>query len=90
VEVEIKIEQVSRREVVVPVVAGPGARVRPDSVRVTIEGPASVVSSLPVVSARIQADTLAPGKYDLAPVFKLPSDIRVVEVEPGTVEVHIR
>ncbi len=79
VEVKIVIEPVVKRELWVRVSAK--GRVKPESLRVVIEGPRSAVERA-VVSAE------APGKGKVAPVVKAPSSVRVVSVEPQEVEVR--
>lgn len=90
IEVEVIIEPLSAKSLAVPVVIeGKRAWLSPDSVVITIEGPASLLSAFSGTPGKIRADTLSSGTYKLSPEIRLPKDIRLVKMEPDKVEVRV-
>lgn len=91
IEVEITIEPVSTRTMMVPIILeGKRARFSPDSVSITIEGPASLVAAFSGTVGKVKTDTLEAGAYRLIPEIRLPKDIRLIKMEPDKVEVKVR
>ena len=90
VEVEVTIEPLSTRVMTVPVVLeGKRARFSPDSVAITVEGPASLLSAFSGTVGKVRTDTLKAGSYKLIPEIRLPKDIRLIKMEPDKVEVKV-
>lgn len=90
VEVDVLIEPLSTKRITVPVVIeGKRASSSPDSVVITIEGPASIVSAFSGTVGKVRADTLKAGVYRISPEIRLPRDIRLTNTEPDKVEVRV-
>ncbi|MGC8894158.1 MAG: CdaR family protein [candidate division WOR-3 bacterium] len=90
VEVEVAIEPLSEKTTTVPVILeGKRARFSPDSVKITIEGPASLIRTFSGTVGKIKTDTLRAGTYYLIPEIRLPKELRLVRMEPDKVEVKL-
>lgn len=90
VEVEITIEPLSTMTMTVPLILeGKRARFSPDSVAITVEGPASVVKAFSGTVGKVRTDTLRAGTYRLIPEIRLPKDINLIKMEPDKVEVNV-
>ncbi len=90
VEVEVIIEPLEEKTIMVPVILeGKRARFSPDSVSITIEGPASLIKTFSGTVGKLKADTLRSGTYYLIPELRLPKELRLVKMEPDKVEVKL-
>lgn len=95
VRVEVVEEEATRRLANVPLQVRQGewkARVAPESVEVTVKGPASRVQALSPtdILAEVDLRELAPKNYRLPPKVQVPSTVILVEVRPGRVQVLLQ
>ncbi len=90
VEVEVIIGPLSEKTITVPLILeGKRARFSPDSVTITVEGPASLIKTFSGTVGRIRVDTLRSGTYHISPEIRLPKELRLVRMEPDNVEVRL-
>lgn len=98
ITLDVREERLRREFNEVPVEPVPGevaARVQPQAIRVTVEGPKSFVENLngEDVEAELPLEGLGPGTHRVVPFVRVPGDIpglvRVVALEPEEVEVRI-
>lgn len=76
---------------------GVSAAISPDSVRILVEGPRSVVSELQSesFSAEVRIDGLARGEHRLVPIVRVPEGagfaaLHIVSVSPEEIDVRVR
>ncbi len=91
IEVQVLIEPIGSKTMTLPVVLiGKSGSFEPDSVKIKIEGPQSVVESFAGTVARIRTDTLGPGVYEISPEIRLPSDVKITDMTPKTIRIKMR
>lgn len=80
---EIKVEPVSKPD-------GVSVQIKPQTVKLTVQGPSKGISSLEgSVKAIVDLTGKQPGTYPMEVKIELPSDYHVTKVEPSKVEVVV-
>jgi YbbR domain-containing protein len=91
-DVTIAPKTLARKISGLPLSAGPAARIVPDKVNLTLQGPWPQVKNLKPEDLKVIVDTgnLKPGRHRLKVSVQLPPALRLEKVEPAEVSVFIK